>query len=153
MSDLLREVGPAHDLLTVRRGKDRPLRGRELPLRNDRDVRELTHLVAVRLDDPAVLYLRQVRHRAKAYSAAIRRGRGRAQGRGPGARSDTRSGTRSDDLRPLQFVHPRAPSRAYPHALEEDPCHRQAKPAFARALSPTRPSWPPSRRTGRAPRS
>ena len=80
VSDLLREVGPAHDLLTVRCGEDRPLRGRELPLRDDRDVRELTHLVAVRLDDPAVLYLRQVRHRAKAYSAAIRRGRGRAKG-------------------------------------------------------------------------
>src|SRR5207247_7657159 len=114
VSDLLREVGPAHDLLTVRRGKDRPLSGRELTLRDDRDVRELTHLVAVRLDDPAVLYLRQVRHRAKAYSAAIRRGRGRAQverAPGVGPLGPKRHAERSAKRRPFDRYNSYIPER------------------------------------------
>src|SRR5207302_4992877 len=72
VTDLLREIAPAQDLLARRRRDDRPLRGRELPLRHDRDVRELTHLVAVRLDDPAVLYFRQVRHDAGSVTGTIR---------------------------------------------------------------------------------
>src|SRR5439155_96561 len=44
MTDLLREIAPAHDLLPGRRREDGPLRGRELPLRHDRDVRELARL-------------------------------------------------------------------------------------------------------------
>src|SRR5207245_2968537 len=72
VTDLLREIAPAHDLLTGRRREDGPLRGRELPLQHDRDVRELAHLVAVRLDDPAVLYFRQVRHDAGSATGTIR---------------------------------------------------------------------------------
>src|SRR5207247_6492167 len=72
MTDLLREIAPAHDLLPGRRREDGPLRGRELPLRHDRDVRELAHLVTVRLDHPAVLYLRQVRHDAASVTGTIR---------------------------------------------------------------------------------
>src|ERR1700674_1595022 len=41
-------------------------------MRHYRDVRELTHLVAVRLDDPAVLYFRQVRHDAGSVTGTIR---------------------------------------------------------------------------------
>jgi hypothetical protein len=66
VTDLLREVTPPHDPLARWGRKDRPLRGRELPLRHDRDVRELAHLVAVRLDHPTVLNFRQVRHDAEA---------------------------------------------------------------------------------------
>src|SRR5205814_6926303 len=72
VTDLLREIAPAQDLLARGRRDDGPLRGRELPLRHDRDVRELTHLVAVRLDNPAVLYFRQVRHDAGSVTGTIR---------------------------------------------------------------------------------
>jgi len=65
MPDLGRQVGPAQDLLTARRGEDRPLGRRKLPLGHHRDIRELSHLVAVRFDHPPVLDLGQIRHRAQ----------------------------------------------------------------------------------------
>src|SRR5205809_1461997 len=47
-------------------------KSRKLPLRYHRNVRELAHLVTVRLDHPAVLYLRQVRHDAPIVTGTIR---------------------------------------------------------------------------------
>ena len=61
--DLLRDVRPFHDLLAVARGDDGPLHGRELTLRHDGEVLERADLIAIRLDHPAVLDLREVRHR------------------------------------------------------------------------------------------
>src|SRR5207248_9512317 len=72
VTDLLREIAPAQDPLAGGCRDDGPLRGRELPLRPDRDVCELAHLVAVRLDNPAVLYFRQVRHDAGSVTGTIR---------------------------------------------------------------------------------
>ena len=60
--DLHGEIAPFDDLLAARRREDGPLSRRELTLWHQCDVGELSHLVAVRLDHPAVLDFRQVRH-------------------------------------------------------------------------------------------
>src|SRR5688500_4362037 len=55
MPDLLRQLVPTDDPLAARRREDRPLNGRELTLRDDREVRELRDLGAIRLDHASML--------------------------------------------------------------------------------------------------
>ena len=59
------QIAPAERALAPRAAQDGPLDHRELLLRDDRDVHELAQEGTLAVDDPAVLDLAQIGHRAE----------------------------------------------------------------------------------------